>query len=361
MERVLSMKYYAESTMKRKYRQSGIDSRIIQDLKDLLTACGNFYYAIDIPAAFDVIREFSDITEAQFNALLLLMQRDASLDFIIVPESEFYSDCGDTLYLISKDYLMVENDECDDDAFDRFFSNPEEYDGPPLMLMDFDRLYPLLESQEGKPRYVPDDLPDYADDFYYEENESTEAMYEFLRERYQVPESVPEADKEAFREGFPGILLVEILDTIRDATISGNEQIKTVLEHLEKANIKIAKDELQTFLDLLMDLNNNTRLPYNNGYTPDEIYRPSERRLPEQVEFGSGMTEAIRNGDIDPEEYRSAILNMPDMPEALRKSMLEGIDKALGSHANPPASKVGPNDPCPCGSGKKYKKCCGRK
>ena len=24
------------------------------------------------------------------------------------------------------------------------------------------------------------------------------------------------------------------------------------------------------------------------------------------------------------------------------------------------AAKVGPNDPCPCGSGKKYKKCCGR-
>ncbi|WP_317451590.1 SEC-C metal-binding domain-containing protein [Methylobacter psychrophilus] len=23
-----------------------------------------------------------------------------------------------------------------------------------------------------------------------------------------------------------------------------------------------------------------------------------------------------------------------------------------------PASKVGRNDPCPCGSGKKYKKCC---
>jgi preprotein translocase subunit SecA len=25
------------------------------------------------------------------------------------------------------------------------------------------------------------------------------------------------------------------------------------------------------------------------------------------------------------------------------------------------AEKVGRNDPCPCGSGKKYKKCCGRK
>lgn len=25
-----------------------------------------------------------------------------------------------------------------------------------------------------------------------------------------------------------------------------------------------------------------------------------------------------------------------------------------------PGAKVGPNDPCPCGSGRKYKKCCGR-
>ncbi|MBU1877352.1 MAG: SEC-C domain-containing protein, partial [Chloroflexi bacterium] len=24
-----------------------------------------------------------------------------------------------------------------------------------------------------------------------------------------------------------------------------------------------------------------------------------------------------------------------------------------------PTGKVGRNDPCPCGSGKKYKKCCG--
>lgn len=28
--------------------------------------------------------------------------------------------------------------------------------------------------------------------------------------------------------------------------------------------------------------------------------------------------------------------------------------------ATPPRSKVGRNAPCPCGSGKKYKKCCGR-
>ena len=27
---------------------------------------------------------------------------------------------------------------------------------------------------------------------------------------------------------------------------------------------------------------------------------------------------------------------------------------------NDPFANVGRNDPCPCGSGKKYKKCCGR-
>ena len=32
-------------------------------------------------------------------------------------------------------------------------------------------------------------------------------------------------------------------------------------------------------------------------------------------------------------------------------------------HINQPImkKKIYPNDPCPCGSGKKYKKCCGRK
>ena len=37
------------------------------------------------------------------------------------------------------------------------------------------------------------------------------------------------------------------------------------------------------------------------------------------------------------------------------------IDFVTGKHYSPPitAPKVGRNDPCPCGSGKKYKKCCG--
>ena len=38
------------------------------------------------------------------------------------------------------------------------------------------------------------------------------------------------------------------------------------------------------------------------------------------------------------------------------------VAKGDGSEKPQPAraQKVGRNDPCPCGSGKKYKKCCGR-
>ena len=47
----------------------------------------------------------------------------------------------------------------------------------------------------------------------------------------------------------------------------------------------------------------------------------------------------------------------------------EKVAKETGTNASPDSAvrrqpvrnadkKVGPNDPCPCGSGKKYKKCC---
>ena len=52
-------------------------------------------------------------------------------------------------------------------------------------------------------------------------------------------------------------------------------------------------------------------------------------------------------GEFDPEEFD-----------------LDGINEALRSHTRRDAgtgrAKIGRNDSCPCGSGKKYKKCCGR-
>ena len=62
--------------------------------------------------------------------------------------------------------------------------------------------------------------------------------------------------------------------------------------------------------------------------------------------------------------YGKVINLAREMGETDRADRMQGILNSLrklSSEAMPPTKrKVGRNDPCPCGSGKKYKKCCGR-
>lgn len=51
-----------------------------------------------------------------------------------------------------------------------------------------------------------------------------------------------------------------------------------------------------------------------------------------------------------------------DAPSAIPRYVMELYTRRAASaspKANTPLGKVGRNDPCPCGSGKKFKKCCG--
>ena len=82
-----------------------------------------------------------------------------------------------------------------------------------------------------------------------------------------------------------------------------------------------SEQQMGEFLRLLMDAFNNTRTKENRGNKPWEL---SERGM-----IG-GMPAMV------PEMSRPA-------PVTAKK-----------------VEKIYPNDPCPCGSGKKYKKCCGR-
>ena len=49
---------------------------------------------------------------------------------------------------------------------------------------------------------------------------------------------------------------------------------------------------------------------------------------------------------------------------SFRMPLLECIDYVKAANARDPSKKspadVGRNDPCPCGSGKKFKRCCGK-
>lgn len=88
-------------------------------------------------------------------------------------------------------------------------------------------------------------------------------------------------------------------------------------------------------------------------YDADEIAGRQERWK------GKEEARAARQRDQRAKDDSGLLLKSPASPGGRRQG---GV-----GHGTPPfpapraaASKVGRNDPCPCGSGKKYKKCCGR-
>jgi len=53
------------------------------------------------------------------------------------------------------------------------------------------------------------------------------------------------------------------------------------------------------------------------------------------------------------------LYNLPQWDGILTDEKRKEITKAYRASNIAVSTKVGRNEPCPCGSGKKYKKCCG--
>jgi uncharacterized protein len=107
-----------------------------------------------------------------------------------------------------------------------------------------------------------------------------------------------------------------------------------------------------------------------NEYTPDELDEdfgallmtlsfftsPSLAEAYHQETKGTGSVEQLAQSVI--EIFPDAMREYAHLGRAIYQARLEtgDLDRASLSHA-----KVGRNDPCPCGSGKKFKKCCSAK
>ena len=99
--------------------------------------------------------------------------------------------------------------------------------------------------------------------------------------------------------------------------------VKDIFEMFEKKGIRMeSRKEVEMAVELLVNLNNNTRMLHHRGHTPNEI-----RYMHNQ-------------GRKDPE------------------AVLKKLGWTIPGETGP--KKIYPNDPCPCGSGKKYKHCCGK-
>ncbi|MCR5103603.1 MAG: SEC-C domain-containing protein [Eubacterium sp.] len=94
--------------------------------------------------------------------------------------------------------------------------------------------------------------------------------------------------------------------------------------------------------------------------------------IDESIKKSNNLDEADENTtvtiDIDPEKlYMNMVgcnaewlYTLPEWDKIFSKEKQQELyKKEKTSHTVVKAPKVGRNDPCPCGSGKKYKKCCG--
>jgi hypothetical protein len=65
-------------------------------------------------------------------------------------------------------------------------------------------------------------------------------------------------------------------------------------------------------------------------------------------------------GDVAKETSWWQCFRDDPLQDVIRDAAYEGAQSQWQPQPSRATPKVGRNDPCPCGSGKKYKKCCGK-
>ena len=180
------------------------------------------------------------------------------------------------------------------------------------ILMD-EELFPLLRQQMDKEFYITSvqQIEEICRTGYEESSPAYKKLKTFLMKKMDMPyDHAVSWCLQAWANSYEG------------------ESIGDILDKMSEANV-IFENEKQTneILGLLVDAHNNTRMIENRGHNPNEL-------------ASKGMT-----------------VDLEGNADTVGTAM---YTRGPGGNVIRIGKKIYPNDPCPCGSGKKYKKCCGR-
>ncbi|RAP74723.1 YecA family protein [Paenibacillus montanisoli] len=156
----------------------------------------------------------------------------------------------------------------------------------------------FLESVKDKPYYIPpkEELLQYADIDYFEMTPQLEALKRYIMQSLGKVEQLADA----------------IVDDVQLAC-SMEEPLDALIGEFDRRGIRLSQKQLKELQPLIYNVYAHTRTWANRGFTPAE-------------------------------------LNPQPKPAAPKDNVV--LFPAAGS------AKIGRNEPCPCGSGKKFKKCC---
>ena len=319
---------YSRRRLNALYREIPLPDTHSRMLRKYFNAMANLYGIIPLRKAFEIIQEQNRnrFTEEELLAFAEIARHEEE-DYYILGLDELYTD-------------GKPGDPLDREIIDVF-----------LLDGDISAYHETLRSQRGKPYYIPPkkELLKYDDMLYCEPTPEYEAFVAALRSK-------------TGNSDLNQAVLADFIMKMRIASTS----LSGVMDEVNRLGVRFNDNaDVNRFLSVYNDFQNNCRMQCNRGHTPREIMEmvPPEERIPKSLSFGPNIRKALADRTMNVEELRQGILTMDNIPsEELRFDMLRQIAEITGSALPQQAhkQKIGRNDPCPCGSGKKYKKCCGR-
>ena len=316
---------YTRRELNARYREIPLKDTTSRLLRKYFNAMANLYGIIPLHKAKEIVFSLSPklITEEEFLAFTEIARHECE-GYYILGGDELYSDVQ--------------------------YTKPLDREIIDVTLFDESDLFTETKrSQQDKPYYIPyrKHLLEYADPFYCEDTPEKRKLWAFLKERCNLSD-----EREA-------VVFEELLLDVRSISV----QMADAFGHLEKMGVQFhSRRDVERFFELYSAFQNTTRMPCNRGYTPDEMMQmtPPEERF-KSLSLGPNIRKSLQTGEMDIEDFRKQILTMELPSEALRFDLLKQLADIKPSAPQPEKQKkVGRNDPCPCGSGKKYKKCCGK-
>ena len=298
------------------------NKELSQETKELLRsyfeAFSNLYGITPLYRALRIIQKQNpelELTEEEFLSFVNEIEQEDHY-YIIAGAEDIYSDVNDPTPPLKREIIAEHLYAVD----------------------DFDSYDELRAEQEGKPFYVPEkeSLLKYQDDFYIEETKEFLAFGTFLRNKLKLKR----AD--------------DILEDLQLVARTGDNDPQRIIWEVERIagrGCLGSLEKINEFFRYYFAMCNNTRLAANRGFTPNEM-RERSGGLPRSIEFGPNISRSLQTGEMDIGELRQGIFSS-NIPMPWKASMLSDLERVE-------QKKLGRNDPCPCGSGKKYKRCCGR-
>ncbi len=223
--------------------------------------------------------------------------------------------------------------------------------------------YLFWEASE-KERYIPSktEFLRYADKDYREVSRAEESLSRYLERNY-MKEFKQIAEE---RSGHAVDYIADILDTIHvcssdvESLEDDRDPVETldyVFHELEGFGIYMnGLDDANKLTKYVMDMANSTRLWVNAGCTPKEVWRthPVDLSSLTLQPQSSGAAQLLGDG-LEDLEGLGINLDLDGVADVV--PMMTFTNNFNGTVVTE-EKKIYPNDPCPCGSGKKYKKCC---